>query len=168
MKNADDEKRSRDELVEFAAKGERFIKPLIILNVFLIFNALFVAKVFDGVSFYGSKPFCILLLIVWAASILFLYHGDEYVRTRLLICSVVMGVFSYANVHNKVKELLNSAGSLEIKDIYNFFVLLMYMLDIYLLLINKYVAAFFELMNDEKSVKMLEQYEKDHVDDEEK
>ena len=168
MKYADDEKRSRDELIEFAAKGERFVKPLIILNVFLIFNALFVAKVFDISNFYGSKPFCILLLIVWAASILFLYHGDEYVRIRLLICSIVMGVFSYANVHNKVKELLNSVGSVEIKDIYNFFVLLMYLLDIYLLLINKYVAAFFELMNDEKSVKMLEQYEKDHVDDEEK
>ena len=167
MKSADLEKRSRDELIETAARGERYIKPLIILNIFLIFNALFVAKVFEGINFYGSKPFCILLLIVWAASILFLYHGDEYVRRRLLICSIVMGVFSYANVHNKVKELLNSVGRVELKDIYDLFVLLMYVLDIYLLLINKYVSAFFELMNDEKSVKKLEQYEKDHSDDEE-
>lgn len=168
MKSADPEKLSRDELIETAAKGERFIKPLIIINIFLIFNALFVFKVFDGISFYGSKPFCILLLIVWVVSILFLDHGDEYVRRRLLICSIVMGIFCYVDIHNKAKELINSVGHIELKDIYNFIVLLMYVLNIYLLLINKYVSAFFELMNDEKSVKMLEQYEKDHVDDEEK
>ena len=166
MKNQSEEKRSRDELIEAAAKGERFIKPLIILNIFLIFNALFVVKVLDGVSFYGWKPVCVLLLIAWAATIVFLDHGDNYVRGRLLLCSLVMGIFSFKTVFDKLMELLDSVGRVELKDIYNFFVLLLYILNIYLLLMNKYVYAFFELMNDEKSVKKLEQYEKDHSDDE--
>lgn len=165
MGKQSNESRSRDELIEAAAKGERFIKPLIILNVFLIFNALFVDKVLEGDGFSGTKLWWIVLLLYWAASIIFLNHGDDRVRRSLLFCSFVMCIFCFDIFFKKLSLLLNSVERVELWDIYNFFVLLLYILNIYLLMINKYVRAFFEFMNDEKSVKMLEQYEKDHFDD---